>query len=391
MELLGKFKFFASKAATSVSALQVAQSELLSFGNSNVRFESGVSRNGLNYVVVTKGGNNKEKRVSSDSFDTYSPKKNTLLLLHGYGAGLGMFYQNYGALVEEYDQVIAVDWLGMGGSARVLESEGTSPRVPLSDIVKMALTGNDSSAAKQVQQAEDFFCDSLHHFVQEMHEEKQEQEQMKIDIAAHSLGGYLAFRYMQRHCTSPIRGLILVSPCGIPNHPPADKQLSFSEVSWGFKLVRTLWALNVTPQQLIRLPYWGSSDRIATSLNRRFRGRWQNQQLGTNEASKQNDELQLISKYLYEITVAAPSGEYALNSLLTGLLYYDTHDMRVYARSPIQADIAATLRIPTLLLFGDNDWMAFDSVEEVVADWQQSGVPVEFRRISQAVSALFFN
>lgn len=45
------------------------------------------------------------------------------VMLHGYGAGLGFFFQNFPALGKwagkRGSSVYAVDWLGMGRSARV--------------------------------------------------------------------------------------------------------------------------------------------------------------------------------------------------------------------------------------------------------------------------------
>jgi pimeloyl-ACP methyl ester carboxylesterase len=40
-----------------------------------------------------------------------------------------MFFANYDALASKFDRVIAVDWLGMGGSSR--PSCYNSPRMPI--------------------------------------------------------------------------------------------------------------------------------------------------------------------------------------------------------------------------------------------------------------------
>lgn len=78
----------------------------------------------------------------------------------------------------------------------------------------------------------------------------------------------------------------------------------------------------------------------------------------------QQSELDLLSEYLYHITVASASGEYAMNSLLEPAATKES--MGVFAREPLGG--GSTIRIskqtvPSLksirVLFGDTDWMRF--------------------------------
>lgn len=475
---LSKIKLFVSKASITSEAIQNSQNALLLCPpyNTRVHFEQKKSSNGMNYVIATRKSDNIDttsgRKLIANSInvsanttvnDDKNKSRGTLLLLHGYGAGLGMFFQNYDVFLNDYDRVVAVDWLGMGGSARKTAHQTTAksseisdnmqqtreytPKVPLTDIGRALLTGRDDYGEdKQVESAEAYFCDSLHELVKEIKHADAANAEVKtnrpMDIASHSLGSYLAFRYLQRYCSDadgmireggPVRGLILISPCGLPNHPPQDKQLTFSEVAPGFKLVRMLWKSNFTPQNMVRIPYWGSPEMIANSLNRRFRGRWQKQKEGNADTVENIEtELQCMSNYLYHITVAPASGEFALNSLLTTHLYYDDvlkesdHTMTggdnngkkrggfgtgsrassngstasqptinetsqktqirggIYAKKPIEDDIKKYLRLPLLLLYGDTDWMAFDDVKGKCSDWQDAGVRVQYEEISGA-------
>ena len=70
------------------------------------------------------------------------------------------------------------------------------------------------------------------------------------------------------------------------------------------RLVDALWSANLTPQALIRLM---GSLRGRHAVTRALRGRI---------PQLDESELVLLSDYLYHVTVAPPSGEYAMNSLM---------------------------------------------------------------------------
>ena len=119
-----------------------------------------------------------------------------LVVLHGYGAGLGFFILNFPALanwaMRRSAPVYAVDWLGMGRSARV----------PFK--VKSKL--NDT--AGRVKETEDFFVESLEEWREKMALEK-------MTLVGHSLGGYLSAVYALRY-PERVERLILLSPAGVP-------------------------------------------------------------------------------------------------------------------------------------------------------------------------------
>jgi cardiolipin-specific phospholipase len=120
-------------------------------------------------------------------------------LLHGYGAGLGFFFLNFPALARwagmRGTSVYAVDWLGMGRSARV----------------PFRIRAKRGDTAGRVHEAESFFVESL--------EEWRERAGVeKMTLIGHSLGAYFsavyALRYPQR-----VHKLVLLSPAGVPRDP----------------------------------------------------------------------------------------------------------------------------------------------------------------------------
>eukprot|EP01031_Cornospumella_fuschlensis_P045980 gene45980-56271_t len=75
----------------------LAQDRLLKHFLRSSQFEvKQTPKNGLNYVTIW---NSKH----------LSPKKSarTLVLMHGFGLGLGFFYDNYDALSQKFDRIIA--------------------------------------------------------------------------------------------------------------------------------------------------------------------------------------------------------------------------------------------------------------------------------------------
>jgi cardiolipin-specific phospholipase len=121
------------------------------------------------------------------------------VMLHGYGAGLGFFFRNFAPLAQwagrHGSAVYALDWLGMGRSARV----------PFTVKAKR----DDVSA--RVHEAESFFIDSLEEW----------RAKMGLDsmtLIGHSLGAYFSVVYALRH-PERVNKLILLSPAGVPRGP----------------------------------------------------------------------------------------------------------------------------------------------------------------------------
>ena len=92
----------------------------------------------LNYVDIKGDG----QLAADTGTDEEAP---TLLLTHGFASGCGFFFSNYDSFGTQFKRVVAVDWLGMGGSSR----PSHAPRLPW--------FGQPSSTAE----AADFFTDSL--------------------------------------------------------------------------------------------------------------------------------------------------------------------------------------------------------------------------------------
>ncbi len=171
-----------------------------------------------------------------------------VVLLHGYGAGLGFFFQNLASFAQyqpptssEYrtSRFYAVDWLGMGRSARVPfhvarnaaapppassssnpdsahSSGANTPPNPNSTPLLSPSTLPESyhllapSAQRTIARvltAESFFTDSLEAW-------RAQQRLEKMTLVGHSIGGYLALAYAMRY-PHRVNRLVLISPAAI--------------------------------------------------------------------------------------------------------------------------------------------------------------------------------
>lgn len=122
-----------------------------------------------------------------------------LVILHGYGAGLGFFYKNFEPLSRAKGwQLYALDMLGMGRSTRP----------PFRIKAKRR-----EDATKE---AEDWFVDALEEW-------RVKRKIERFTLLGHSLGGYMAVAYALKY-PGRLNKLLLASPVGIPEDPYAVRE-----------------------------------------------------------------------------------------------------------------------------------------------------------------------
>jgi cardiolipin-specific phospholipase len=122
--------------------------------------------------------------------------ENNLVILHGYGAGLGFFYRNFEALSRAQGwKLYALDLLGMGRSSR-----------PDFKILAKDKEG-------KITESENWFIDALEEW-------RIKRGLEKFTLVGHSLGGYLSVAYALKY-PGRLNKLILASPVGIPEDPYA--------------------------------------------------------------------------------------------------------------------------------------------------------------------------
>lgn len=236
------------------------------------------------------------------------------ILLHGYGAGLGFFFKNFSALGQwagdKGSSVYAVDWLGMGRSARV----------------PFSIKAKREDTETRVKEAESFFVDSLEEWRNKMGLET-------MTLVGHSLGAYMSVAYALRYPTR-VSKLILLSPAGVPRGPdnttvpgreltddadstagsvgdsePTTKAVvsairdaqknDKNNQSRKMKLLTYLWEEGWSPFQVVRSTLFFGPVLVGKYASRRFTGLTE-------------EETRDMNEYILNITLAKGSGEYCI-------------------------------------------------------------------------------
>lgn len=297
------------------------------------------------------------------------PVDDSLVMLHGYGAGLGFYYKNFEPLSRLTGwKIYALDWLGMGNSTRP----------------PFKITAKDPK--EKITEAENWFIDSLEEW-------RKVRKLDKFTIIGHSLGGYLAVSYALKY-PGHIKKLILASPVGVPEDPyainaemPEPSESTFqAEFTVDQQATTThhdtnglagpktqqggtvdantprkrpypswlvwLWDANVSPFSLVRL---------AGPLGPRFVSGWTSRRFN----HLPDEERQTLHDYAYSLFRQKGSGEYVLPYVLAP---------GAHARRPIINRIQAVGRqtitpatesapavretgFPIIFMYGENDWM----------------------------------
>ncbi|KAI0159645.1 alpha/beta-hydrolase [Xylariaceae sp. FL1272] len=297
------------------------------------------------------------------------PVDDALVMLHGYGAGLGFYYKNFEPLSRLTGwKLYALDWLGMGNSKRP------------------PFRVNAKDPKEKTREAENWFVDSLEEW-------RKIRKLDKMTIIGHSLGGYLAVSYALKY-PGHIKKLILASPVGIPEDPyamnaemPEPSESTFQdEITMDQQETTThhtnndlqstkdktagttnantpkkrpypswlvwLWDANISPFSIVR---------AAGPLGPRFVSGWTSRRFN----HLPEEEKQTLHDYAYSLFRQKGSGEYILAYVLAP---------GAHARDPVINRIQNVGRqvitpatetepavkehgFPIVFMYGENDWM----------------------------------
>lgn len=275
-----------------------------------------------------------KRHINTLSITSTSPCNSSpapAVLLHGYGAGLGFFFKNFPALGEwaasRRSSVYAIDWLGMGRSARV----------------PFVVNAKRDDIPGRVREAEAFFIDSLEEWREKMKLEK-------MTLVGHSLGAYMSVAYALKYPTRVSR-LVLLSPAGVPrdsNTTVPSREITDDQTTEAgyvsvddaqlatkakveeikseqrnqgrrqgrlWKVFTYLWEEGWSPFQVVRSAMWYGPILVGKYSSRRFPGFTE-------------EEVREMHDYILNITLAKGSGEYCICerlSSLSGVLFADNH------------------------------------------------------------------
>lgn len=307
-----------------------------------------------------------------------------IVLVHGYAANLGLFFNNYESLSSIPGvRVHAIDLLGFGFSSR--------PKFPF------CFKGE---SIDEIVQVEDWFIDAIEEW----------RKERKIDnfiLMGHSFGGYLSACYAlkynkpQSNGKNLINKLVLMSPVGversknsllknIPNpffddaeiakqnknnkgidltneisldqtdikkhdiHPKYlnldDVDESPSEFTLRRRIFYTLWQKNMSPFTILRIIGPIKSKLISAWTTRRF----------SEYVQSDLEFYHNIHDYFYRSLTARGSGEYAITRILA---FGAVPKLPLIDRLP---QVVSKANLPTLWCYGDVDWMNVEAGQEAV-------------------------
>ncbi|XP_034616751.1 1-acylglycerol-3-phosphate O-acyltransferase ABHD5 [Trachemys scripta elegans] len=213
------------------------------------------------YVFISNGN-----KIWTLTFSQDLSYKTPLVLLHGFGGGVGLWALNFEELCENRT-VYAFDLLGFGRSSR--------PQF-------------DTDAEEAENQ-----------FVEAVEEWRQEVGLDRMILLGHNLGGFLAAAYSLKY-PSRVKHLILVEPWGFPERPDNAEQERPIPI-W----IKALGAMLSPFNPLAGLRLAGP---FGLSLVQRLRPDFK------RKYSSMFDD-NTVTEYIYHCNVQSPSGETAFKNM----------------------------------------------------------------------------
>ncbi|SCV02311.1 LANO_0F16666g1_1 [Lachancea nothofagi CBS 11611] len=324
-----------------------------------------------------------------------------MVIMHGYGAALGLFVRNFDGLSRVPGlKLHAIDMLGYGLSSR--------PPFPGTGMISSFIKRGNISAG-EVHEAEDFFIDSLEQW-------RQKKQLERFVLVGHSLGGYLSCCYALKY-PNRVEKLILVSPVGVetsvfdltrkhsPTHahaaelgPDVAKEVSANKknpttdnpvkTSSSFhvpddagnvervpnlpRVFSFMWTCNISPFGFLRS--LGPAGALVSS-------KWSFRRFSF---IKDQEQLLTFHNYCYSIFAGAGSGEYALTRILAP---------GVLARLPLLSRAPGNLKCDSLWMYGSHDWMSKEAGTVIAREINKKtpGIKADFTVVSDAGHHLYLD
>ncbi|WLF81376.1 hypothetical protein PVL30_005173 [Lodderomyces elongisporus] len=326
---------------------------------------------------------NKSKDTNAKSAASSSPCKE-IVLIHGYAASLGLFIDNFELLSRVPGvKIHAIDMLGFGLSSR--------PKFP----------SFPSDTKEDIYKVEDWFIDSIESW-------RKKRGIDKFVLVGHSFGGYLSCAYAMKYNNhkdqqqNVLDKLVLVSPVGVerskfsllddkttvpqisieeeldanqedivhgskkessssnssPRHNVEETDSQVPVPSRRRKLFNYMWQHNYSPFSIVRNAGPVKSKMISRWTTHRF--------AHTYFQNKEN--FQNMHDYIYRVFNGAGSGEYAITRVLA---------VGALAKLPLIDRVPqrfVEMKLPTLWMYGDKDWMNEVAGEETVKEINELSV-----------------
>jgi len=243
--------------------------------------------------------------INSLQFSSNGPP---LILIHGYGSGVGQWIKNFDHLTKHYS-VFACDLVGFGRSSR--------PNVSF----------------ETPEEAEHFFIKYLHEWI----------DALGLDyfiLCGHSLGAYLVTAYQIKFQNPSCKKLILVDPWGFPQMPETQE-----EKTWRATVIHSV-SSKYSPFHFLRY-----SGPLGRSLMAHFRS-------DLVQKFRDTPNPEMFINYLYYLNLQMPApGEDAFQMLKIPFAWAKLPLAERFEKLPD--------KLPVSFILGDNTWLP-ESKESVI-------------------------
>ena len=258
-----------------------------------------------------------------------APNKENFLLIHGFLSSNLHFLGILPYLVKRYN-VFIPDTIGMGLSAR--------PQIQFTDPI----------------QCEDYFISIYHLFIKSLFLEGRFNIKKDYYLCGHSLGGFIASRYMLAY-PSEMKKVLLLSPAGITDYniPGTD---FFSNNGFCFYCAAVCCTTCVWPCKL-RVQNLYNCCICHNCIKNHYGIKGLNvdeSEIKNNpDGTKFNVDYRKLSEIIQKLTVL--SLDYPRD--LYKCAYYLFKPPPPSAYFPVEKKFISFNKIPTIFVFGENDWM----------------------------------
>ncbi|CDW71751.1 UNKNOWN [Stylonychia lemnae] len=251
-----------------------------------------------------------------DKTKDHNNEKQTMVILHGYGAAATVFYRVFKGLGENF-RLLIVDLYGFGQSTRI-KAEKTKLK-------------------KNIEASENYFTEPIEQWRQQMGINE------KFILVGHSFGGYVASAYALKYPQN-IQKLMLLSPAGFSKFSQQGNSDALNQNQSGSFINRKLAQ---------SAEYFWNKDISAFDLFRKlgfaFTAKFVDSFLKQNSPDISKEEKKLMKQYLTQIFLFPSSGEYAVNQLIHA--NGQTRDCLLTRIEQIRH------QVPITFVYGDTDWM----------------------------------
>jgi pimeloyl-ACP methyl ester carboxylesterase len=283
---------------------------------------------GVEIVDVPIGGDEKiHTWRSTPAAGCSSSDEPPLVLVHGYGSGVGMWFASLPLLVSRLNrQVLAIDMPGCGLSSRPAWTHGDG-------------LDCDPDVAEE-------------YFVERIEQWRAACGIEKMVLGAHSLGGYVSTVYAEKY-PERVERLVLISPAGVP-HKPEDFEEKVKDKPWFFRMAGSAWGSGHSPFTYCK---YGPGRFL---LGKYVKGRF------TDEAWIPKPE---VLEYTYHNWT---QGEQSAG----GHMHATLLEPGAFGRKPL-CDRIPNMQVPIDFIYGTTDWMDYRAALKIRSDSNHSVMHVD--------------